>query len=58
MGWRMKDFTYYDFAETSLHVDSCDWLRDTGLRETQWILDTEWLLTQITSVTFKEWIGE
>ena len=28
----MKDFTYYDLGKQSLHIDSCEWLEETGLK--------------------------
>jgi len=54
----MKDFTFYNFAETSLHIHDCDWLEDMGLRETLWIIDATWFLTPSDHRIFKEWIGE
>ena len=53
----MRDFTYYD-DKRSLLMSDCDWLTKTGLRETQWILDTVWILMQNYNPTFKEWINE
>ncbi|KKN00713.1 hypothetical protein LCGC14_1135130 [marine sediment metagenome] len=54
----MLDFTYYRDNKISLHISDCSWLAKIGLRETQWILDTKWILTQTNSPTFNEWIGE
>ncbi len=51
----MKDFTYYRDNKISLHISDYNWLENMGLRETQWILDTEWLKGH---VTFKRWVGE
>jgi len=53
----MKDFTYYEI-DHSLDFDACSWLDELGLRETRWILDTDWILTQSSSPTFKVWVGE
>ncbi len=54
----MKDFTYYGFNKINLHIDDCEWLEEMGLKETQWILDTVWILMQNYNPTFKEWINE
>jgi len=54
----MKDFTYYAFDKTNLHIDGCEWLEEMGLKETQWILDTTWICTQSNCPTFKKWIKE
>ena len=54
----MKDFTFYNFAETSLHIDGCDWLEGMGLKETLWIIDGQWFLASSNTQIFKEWIGE
>ncbi len=54
----MKSFTYYDDDKRSLHINDCDWLRDTGLKETRWFLDTKWLLAHSKNLIFKEWIEE
>ncbi|KKN00706.1 hypothetical protein LCGC14_1135060 [marine sediment metagenome] len=54
----MKNFTYYNINKINLHIDGCEWLEEMGFKETQWILDTEWLLTQTSRLTFKEWINE
>ena len=54
----MKDFTYYDDDKISLRVSDCQWLREMGLVETQWILDIKWLLMRVNRPVFKEWIGE
>jgi len=51
----MKDFTYID-NEFNLHACACEWLRDMGLRETRWILDTEWFSIYNCRITFNEWI--
>jgi len=55
MGKGMKNFTYYDDNKKSLCIDNCNWLKLTGLKETQWFLDTAWLIKR---TIFKEWIGE
>jgi len=51
----MKDFIYYDDNKKSLRIDGCNWLKHTGLRETQWFLDNEWL---IKCTAFKRWISQ
>ena len=58
MGKGMKNFTYYDDDKRGLFIFDCDWLRDTGLKETRWILDSKWLLANWTNLTFKKLIGE
>ncbi|KKN00704.1 hypothetical protein LCGC14_1135040 [marine sediment metagenome] len=58
MGKGMKDFTYYCDNGVSLCLSECDWLTLLGLRETQWILDTEWFLKNNKIITFKQWIKE
>ena len=51
----MKDFKYTN--EYGLRAANCMWLKIMGLKETRWILDTEWFLTQReTEMTFKEWV--
>ncbi len=55
----MKDFTYIDIdCEFNLHVHDCEWLRDMGLKETRWILDSEWILSFIDNITYEQWIIE
>ncbi len=54
----MKDFTYYYDNGVSLCLSECDWLTLLGLKETQWILDTEWFLKNNKIITFKQWIKE
>jgi len=54
----MKNFTFYEVDKASLHIDDCDWLENIGLRETLWIIDALWFLTQSNNMIFKEWIGE
>ena len=53
----MKDFTYNN--STNLDASNCIWLKQMGLKETRWILDSEWFLTQhhLGNPTFKKWIG-
>ena len=38
------------------HAYYCYWLRETGLRETRWIVDIVWLMDN--HMTFNEWIYE
>ena len=54
----MKDFTYEENHLSGLHVDACEWLKDMGLKETRWILDSEWLLSFINNITYEKWIRE
>ncbi len=54
----MKNFTYIDNDKCNLRGHACEWLRDMGLRETRWILDTEWIFAYGEQTTFEEWINE
>ncbi len=54
----MKDFTYYN-NKRSLLMSDCDWLTKTGLRETLWILDSEWFIAFYKNqITFNKWINK
>ena len=58
MDWRMKDFIYTE-DETNLHAYACRWLDDMGLKETRWILDSEWFIAFYKNrITFNKWINE
>ncbi len=50
----MKDFTRHE-NKYGLYSDDCSWLRQMGLRETQWILDAEFILFFYGIITFNEW---
>ncbi len=54
----MKDFIYLE-DETNLHAYACRWLHDMGLKETRWILDSEWFIAFYKNrITFNKWINE
>ena len=50
----MKDFTYIQ-KNYDLYPSACFWLKQMGLRETQWILDAGWLLSSY-DMTYNKWI--
>ena len=52
----MRDFIYTD-GEHNLNINSSRWLNRVGLRETRWILDTEWLCNG-NDFVFSDWINE
>ena len=52
----MKNFTYDE--KDGLEIDACSCLKELGLRETRWILDATWFLSNRSNPTFKKWIGE
>ena len=53
----VRDFIY-NRNNYDLYPSACLWLRQMGLKETRWFLDTEWLLSSYNNVTYKEWISE
>ena len=57
MDREMKDFTRHE-NKYGLYSDDCSWLRQMGLRETQWILDAEFILFFYGIIIFNEWINE
>ncbi len=50
----MKKFTHID--EYGLSQLECEWLIQIGLRETQWFLDAEWMLSIYGEITYSKWI--
>lgn len=53
----MKDFLYINSNKNSPEPHEQTWLRKMGLRETQWILDADWLLRYHPKSVYKEWVG-
>ena len=53
----VRDFVY-NRNNYDLYPSACLWLRQMGLKETRWFLDTEWLLSSYNSMSYKEWIDE
>ena len=49
----MKNFAYYNYDKTDLHISGSVWLTEMGLIETQWFLDTKWLITR---TAYHKWI--
>ena len=50
----MNKFTYGE-NQYSLHYSACDWLTVMGLRETRWILDSDWIIFSC-HLTYKQWM--
>jgi len=51
----MNNYTYYNIGKTNLQINDSRWLRKLGLKETRWILDAVWLISQ--DQTFSKWIN-
>jgi len=49
----MKNFTYIE--NYSLHYAAAAWLTNMGLRETRWILDSDWI-SYSYDISYKKWM--